>query len=173
MAYKKLSIPEIILFEPDVFYDERGFFYESYNELKFNEVLNNEVRFVQDNHSKSVKGVLRGLHYQTQPYEQAKLVRVIYGEIWDVAVDIRKNSKTYGSWVAETLSAKNKKQLWIPEGFAHGFYVLSDEAEVVYKVNQLYSKQHERVIHWSNNPFKIEWPITNNPVLLSKKDNNS
>lgn len=170
MSFKKLSIPEIILFEPDVFFDERGFFYESYNELKFNEVLNNEVRFVQDNHSKSVKGVLRGLHYQIPPYEQAKLVRVIHGEVWDVAVDIRQNSKTYGSWVAETLSAENKKQLWIPEGFAHGFYVLSDEAEVVYKVNQFYSKQHEKVIHWRNNPFKIEWPITNNNVLLSTKD---
>jgi dTDP-4-dehydrorhamnose 3,5-epimerase len=173
MAYKKLSIPEIILFDPDVFFDDRGFFYESYNELMFNEVVNDKVKFVQDNHSKSVKGVLRGLHYQATPYEQAKLVRVIQGEVWDVAVDIRQNSKTYGSWVAEILSAENKKQLWIPEGFAHGFHVLSDEAELVYKVNQFYSKKHERVIHWRNNPFKIEWPIKNNHVLLSKKDKDS
>ena len=171
MPFKKLSIPEIILFEPDVFFDERGFFFESYNELKLNQAVSREVKFVQDNHTKSTKGVLRGLHYQSFPNEQAKLVRVIEGEVWDVAVDIRINSYTYGKWVAEVLSADNKKQLWIPEGFAHGFYVLSDVAELVYKVNQFYSKPHEQTIHWRDNPFNIEWPILNNvQIILSKKD---
>ena len=113
---------------------------------------------------------MRGLHYQDSPYEQAKLVRVIQGEIWDVAVDIRKDSKTYGHWVAEVLSSLNKKQLWIPEGFAHGFYVLSDSADLAYKVNQFYSKEHEISIHWKNNNFCINWPIKDDIILLSDKD---
>ena len=113
---------------------------------------------------------MRGLHYQDSPHEQGKLVRVIQGEVWDVAVDIRKDSKTYGHWVAQVLSSENKKQLWIPEGFAHGYYVLSETAELVYKVNNFYSKEHEKTIHWKNNLFSIEWPIKNNIVLLSKKD---
>ena len=125
IRFKKLSIPEVLLIEPEVFKDERGGFFESYNQRDFDEVIGREIKFVQDNHSYSTKGVLRGLHYKSSPYEQAKLVRVIQGEVWDVAVDIRKDSKTYGAWVGEVLSADNKKQLWIPEGFAHGFYVLS------------------------------------------------
>ena len=172
IRFKKLSIPEVLLIEPEVFKDERGGFFESYNQRDFDEVIGREIKFVQDNHSYSTKGVLRGLHYQSAPYEQAKLVRVIQGEVWDVAVDIRKDSKTYGAWVGEVLSADNKKQLWIPEGFAHGFYVLSEAAELVYKVNQFYSKAHELIIHWRNNPFHIEWPILDNDqIFLSKKDN--
>lgn len=168
--FKNLSIPDLVLIEPQVFSDERGFFYESYNQKEFEKAINREVIFVQDNHSKSFKGVLRGLHYQDNPLQQAKLVRVIQGEVWDVVVDIRKESDSYGQWVAEKLSAENKRQLWIPEGFAHGFYVLSDTAELVYKVNNAYSKEHERTIHWKNNSFKIEWPIQNDLVVVSKKD---
>ena len=172
MNFIKLTIPEVVLFEPNIIEDGRGFFFESYNELDFFKAIGRNVKFVQDNQSRSVKGVLRGLHYQTSPYEQAKLVRVIKGSVWDIAVDIRKNSKTYGSWVSEVLSEDNKKQLWIPEGFAHGFYVLSDEAEVVYKVNQFYSKAHEQIIHWRDNPFNIKWPILDDDKLfISKKDN--
>lgn len=168
--YKKLSLPEIILIEPHVFEDDRGFFYESFNQKAFEKAINRKVIFVQDNHSRSSKGVLRGLHYQKDPYMQAKLVRVVQGEVWDVAVDIRKNSASYGHWVGERLSADNKKQLWIPEGFAHGFYVLSDFAELVYKVNQYYSKDHDQTIHWRENDFSIDWPIINGIVTLSKKD---
>ena len=172
IRFKKLSIPEVVLFEPKVYNDQRGFFFESFNQKEFEAAIGRSVTFVQDNHSKSSQGVLRGLHYQNAPFEQGKLVRVIQGKIWDVAVDIRKNSKTYGAWVGEVLSADNKKQLWIPEGFAHGFYVLSDEADLEYKVNQYYSKPHEQVIHWRENPFSIEWPILNNKqIFLSKKDN--
>ena len=167
---KPLLNHEVLLIEPEVFSDNRGFFYESYNADDFEKAVGRKIDFVQDNHSKSSKGVLRGLHYQEDPFQQAKLVRVVQGEVWDVAVDIRKESDTYGQWVAENLSAENKRQLWIPEGFAHGFYVLSETAELVYKVNHLYSKEHERTIHWKNNPFNIEWPIEDNLVLLSKKD---
>ena len=170
ITYKQLSIPDVFLIEPQVFNDERGFFFESYNQCEFENAINRKVTFVQDNHSQSSKGVLRGLHYQNPPFEQAKLVRVTQGKIWDVAVDIRKNSKNYGAWVGEVLSSDNKKQLWIPEGFAHGFYVLSDDAHLVYKVNQFYSKSHEQVIHWRDNPFNIEWPIHNKQIFLSKKD---
>ena len=167
---KPLLNYEVLLIEPRVFSDNRGFFYESYNADDFEKAVGRKIDFVQDNHSKSSKGVLRGLHYQEDPLQQAKLVRVIQGEVWDVAVDIRKESDTYGQWVAENLSAENKRQLWIPEGFAHGFYVLSETAELVYKVNHFYSKEHERTIHWKNNPFNIKWPIKDNLVLLSKKD---
>ena len=170
MIIKKLKLPELSLIYPKVFEDDRGFFYEAYNQTDFELAIGSKINFVQDNHSKSIKGVLRGLHYQVSPYEQGKLIRVIHGEIWDVAVDIRKDSKTFGKWVGETLSASNKKQLWIPEGFAHGFYVISDIAEIVYKVNKSYSKDHERIIHWQNNPFNIEWPIKDNLVYLSSKD---
>ena len=128
-----LKIPDVKLIEPDVFEDERGFFYESFNQQKFNEAIGQNITFVQDNHSKSSKGVLRGLHYQEEPFAQGKLVRVIAGDVFDVAVDIRKGSSTYGQWVSEVLSAENKKQLWIPEGFAHGFMTLSSYAELLYK----------------------------------------
>lgn len=168
--FKQLSIPGVLLIEPQIFNDERGFFFESYNQNDFEKAINRKVIFVQDNHSKSVKGVLRGLHYQDYPHQQAKLIRVIQGEVWDIAVDIRKESDNYGQWVAEILSAENKRQLWVPEGFAHGFYVLSDTAELVYKVNNFYSKEHEKIIHWKNNQFKIEWPIDDGLVVVSKKD---
>ena len=165
------KLTEVKIIEPKIFDDDRGFFYESYNQNDFNNAIKENINFVQDNHSSSTKGVIRGLHYQSPPFDQAKLVRVIYGEVWDVAVDIRENSKTYGAWVGEVLSANNKKQLWIPEGFAHGFYVLSEVAEMVYKANQFYSKDHEQVIHWRDNAFNIDWPILNNErILLSKKD---
>ena len=169
---KPLFIPDVVLIEPQVFNDERGFFFESFNQKEFNEVIRQKITFVQDNHSRSFKNVIRGLHYQEEPFQQAKLVRVIYGEVWDVAVDIRKNSPTYGLWVSEILSAKNKKQLWIPEGFAHGFCVLSEFAELTYKVNQYYSKEHEKTINWKDNKFKIEWPIDNTKAILSLKDKN-
>ena len=170
IKYKKLKIPDLLLIEPQVFKDDRGFFFESFNQKDFENAVGKNITFVQDNHSKSSQGVLRGLHYQSEPFEQAKLVRVIQGEVWDVAVDIRENSATYGQWCGEILSAENKKQFWIPEGFAHGFYVLSEMAELVYKVNQFYSKEHEKTLHWKNNPFNIDWPIKNQQVLLSPKD---
>ena len=168
--FRKLKIPDLLIIEPQVFKDERGFFFESYNQKDFENTVGKKITFVQDNHSKSSKGVLRGLHYQSEPLEQAKLIRVIQGEVWDVAVDIRDNSPTYGEWCGEILSAENKKQFWIPEGFAHGFYVLSESAELVYKVNQFYSKEHEKTLHWKNNLFNIDWPIKNQQVLLSPKD---
>jgi len=166
-----LPIPDLKLIEPNVYNDARGFFYESYNKKKFNELIGKDINFIQDNHSRSSKGVLRGLHYQLSPFEQGKLVRVVYGEVWDVAVDIRKNSNTFGKWVCELLSAENRRQLWIPEGFAHGFYVISNYAELNYKVNKPYSKDHEKTIHWRNNDFGIEWPLIKGlDVLLSNKD---
>ena len=169
--FKRLKIPDLLLIEPQVFNDERGLFFESFNQKDFEEAVGRkEINFVQDNHSKSSQGVLRGIHYQKEPFEQAKLVRVIQGEVWDVAVDIRDNSSTYGQWVGDILSAENKKQFWIPEGFGHGFYVLSETAELVYKVNQFYSKDHEKTIHWKNNSFNIDWPVKNHKVLLSQKD---
>ncbi|EGS5070174.1 dTDP-4-dehydrorhamnose 3,5-epimerase, partial [Escherichia coli] len=139
----KTEIPDVLIFEPKVFGDERGFFMESFNQKVFEEAVGRKVEFVQDNHSKSSRGVLRGLHYQKAPYAQAKLVRCVVGEVFDVAVDIRESSKTFGKWVGINLSAENKRQLWIPEGFAHGFLVLSDTAEFVYKTNNYYSKEHE------------------------------
>ena len=168
----KLAIPEVLILEPKVFYDERGYFFESFNDYEFSEAIGRKINFVQDNQSFSKKGVLRGLHYQEMPFAQAKLVRVLQGEVWDIAVDIRKDSTTYGKWVAENLSSENKKQLWIPEGFAHGFYVLSDFAEIIYKVNNYYSKAHEKIIHWENNKFNIKWPVEKSTITISGKDNN-
>ena len=164
--FKRLEIPDVVLIEPTVFGDNRGFFMESYN---FKEFASFGIKdnFVQDNHSKSTKGVLRGLHYQLKGMAQAKLVRVIRGEIFDVAIDIRKGSPFYGKWVAVRLSEENKKMLYIPEGFAHGFYVLSDVAEVLYKTTNFYSPKHERGIIWSDPDLKINWP-TNHPVLSEK-----
>ena len=169
MKATPLAIPEVILFEPTVFTDERGFFFESFNHKKFEEALGSSVNFVQDNHSKSTKGVLRGLHYQLPPMAQGKLVRVTQGEVFDVAVDIRKNSPTFGKWVGEKLSAENKKQLWVPEGFAHGFLTLSDTAEFLYKVTNFYSAEHERAIHWSDDSCNITWPELLK-VCVSDKD---
>lgn len=172
MKTTSLSLNDVKVIEPTVFEDKRGFFYESFNQQKFNEAIGKEVIFVQDNHSKSSRGVLRGLHYQKAPYEQGKLVRVISGEIFDVAVDIRKNSSNYGKWISITLSESNRKQLWIPRGFAHGFLVLSEFAEVVYKTDNFYSKENEITLPWNSHIFNIEWPIENSSCLImSDKDN--
>lgn len=170
MKVTSLKIPDVKLIEPDVFEDERGFLYESFNQKKFNEAIDQEIIFVQDNHSKSSKGVLRGLHYQDPPYAQGKLIRIVAGDVFDVAVDIRKGSPTYGQWLSETLSEGNKKQLWIPEGFAHGFLTLSGEAEFLYKTTNFYSKEHERTIHWKRNDFGIIWPDVTGEIITSNKD---
>lgn len=162
------SIPDVLVIEPDVFGDERGFFFESFNQEKFEEAVGKKVEFVQDNHSKSVKGVLRGLHYQLPPHAQGKLVRVVQGEVFDVAVDIRKSSPTFGKWVGEMLSADNKKQLWIPEGFAHGFLTLSDTAEFLYKTTNYYAPESECSIIWNDSTVGINWP--NEEPALSLKD---
>lgn len=168
MNATSLAIPEVIVFEPKAFGDERGFFFESFNQRVFNEVVGRQVQFVQDNHSRSAKGVLRGLHYQIlQP--QGKLVRVTQGEVFDVAVDIRKSSPSFGKWVGVTLTAENKKQLWIPEGFAHGFVVLSDTAEFLYKTTDYWAPEHERSLAWDDAALAISWPDTIKPIL-SKKD---
>jgi dTDP-4-dehydrorhamnose 3,5-epimerase len=164
------KIPDVKLIEPDVFEDERGFFYESFNQQKFNEAIGENITFVQDNHSKSSKGVLRGLHYQEAPFAQGKLVRLVVGEVFDVAVDIRKDSPTYGQWVSEVLSAENKKQLWIPEGFAHGFLTLSGYAEFLYKTTSYYSKRHEKTIPYNQTGFDISWPEIETEITLSQKD---
>jgi dTDP-4-dehydrorhamnose 3,5-epimerase len=171
MKIIKTEIPDVLIFEPKVFGDDRGFFMESFNQKIFNEAVGKDIHFIQDNHSKSSKNVLRGLHYQLQPYAQGKLVRCVVGEVFDVAVDIRKESKHYGKWVGVHLSADNKKQLWIPEGFAHGFFVLSDTAEFVYKTTNYYSPEHERSILWSDSDLNIEWPIDPDCLpSLSQKD---
>lgn len=168
MKATSLSIPEVILFEPRVFGDARGFFFESFNRRVFENAIGRTVEFVQDNHSRSVKGVLRGLHYQIQNV-QGKLVRVVEGEVFDVAVDMRRSSDTFGHWVGAHLSAENKRQLWIPEGFAHGFVVLSDTAEFLYKTTDYYSPAHERCLAWDDATVAIQWPLTEEP-LLSEKD---
>ncbi|MCX7183166.1 MAG: dTDP-4-dehydrorhamnose 3,5-epimerase [Nitrosospira sp.] len=169
MKVTPLNIPDVLLIEPQVFGDDRGFFYESFNQNKFEEAIGKKINFVQDNHSKSVRGVLRGLHYQLSPKAQGKLVRVIQGEVFDVAVDIRRSSPTFGKWAGEIISADNKKQLWIPEGFAHGFLTLSDTAEFLYKTTDFYSKDHEEAIQWNDKTIGIDWPMQE--VSLSSKDN--
>lgn len=167
MNAKPLAIPEVILFEPKVFGDDRGFFYESFNQARFEEAVGHAVSFVQDNHSKSTKGVLRGLHYQIQQ-PQGKLVRVAQGEVFDVAVDIRRSSPTFGKWVGALLSAENKHQLWVPEGFAHGFVVLSDTAEFLYKTTNYYAPAFERSIKWNDPDLAIDWTTDMTPVLSGK-----
>jgi len=162
-----LAIPDVVLIEPQVFGDERGFFFESFNQAQFEAAVGKPVRFVQDNHSRSVKNVLRGLHYQIQQ-PQGKLVRVMQGEVFDVAVDLRKSSKTFGQWVGEILSAENKRQLWVPEGFAHGFVVLSDTADFLYKTTDYYAPAHERCILWYYTTLQIEWPEGIHPILSTK-----
>ena len=167
MKVTPLTIPDVILFEPRVFGDQRGFFFESFNQARFEAAIGQQVTFVQDNHSRSVQNVLRGLHYQIkQP--QGKLVRVITGEVFDVAVDIRKSSPTFGKWVGVTLSAENKLQIWVPEGFAHGFVVLSEWAEFLYKTTDYYAPEHERVIRWDDPQLAIDWPIAIQPQLSGK-----
>lgn len=158
MKATPLAIPDVVLIEPKVFGDERGFFFESFNQAQFEGAIGKAVRFVQDNHSRSVKNVLRGLHYQIQQ-PQGKLVRVVQGEVFDVAVDLRRSSKTFGQWVGEILSAENKRHVWIPEGFAHGFVVLSESAEFLYKTTDYYAPTHERCIVWSDPDIGIDWPI--------------
>ncbi|WP_270656148.1 dTDP-4-dehydrorhamnose 3,5-epimerase [Aeromonas sp. Y293-4] len=163
------KIPDVKIIEPKVFGDERGFFFESFNQQQFEAAVGYPVNFVQDNHSKSSKGVLRGLHYQLPPHAQGKLVRCVVGEVFDVAVDIRKSSPTFGQWVGVHLSADNKRQLWIPEGFAHGFVTLSETAEFLYKTTNYYAPQSEGTIRWDDPQVGIEWPIEGE-VSLSKKD---
>ena len=167
MKATPLAIPDVVLIEPKVFGDERGFFYESFNQAQFEAAIGKPAQFVQDNHSRSVKNVLRGLHYQIQQ-PQGKLVRVVQGEGFDVAVDLRKSSKTFGQWVGEILSAENKRQLWIPEGFAHGFVVLSDTAEFLYKTTDYYAPAHERCILWNDPTLRIQWPDGVQPILSAK-----
>lgn len=162
------KIPDLKIIEPKVFGDERGFFFESFNQQQFEVAIGRTVTFVQDNHSKSSKGVLRGLHYQLPPHAQGKLVRCIAGEVFDVAVDIRKSSPSFGQWVGVHLSADNKRQLWIPEGFAHGFVTLSETAEFLYKTTNYYAPQSEGCLAWNDSQINIAWPIKN--VLLSGKD---
>lgn len=164
----RLDIPEVILLQPKVFGDDRGFFYESFNSRVFRDLTGFDTVFVQDNHSRSAKNVLRGLHYQIQ-HPQGKLVRVTLGEVFDVAVDIRKNSPTFGRWVGVFLSAENKTQLWVPQGFAHGFVVLSDYAEFLYKTTDYWYPEYERSIIWNDPDLSIEWPITGE-LQLAKKD---
>jgi len=167
MQIQTTNIPEVLIFEPKVFGDDRGFFYESFNERRFNELTGLDASFLQDNHSKSAKNVLRGLHYQIrQP--QGKLVRVVAGEVFDVAVDVRKSSPTFGHWVGVTLSAENKRQLWIPEGFAHGFVVTSESAEFLYKTTDYWAPEFERSILWNDPAIGIDWPITDAPLLSGK-----
>jgi dTDP-4-dehydrorhamnose 3,5-epimerase len=164
----KTVIPDVLIFEPKVFGDERGFFFESFNHKLFEEAVGYPVTFVQDNHSKSSKGVLRGLHYQLPPHAQGKLVRCVAGEVFDVAVDIRKSSPTFGKWVGVHLSGENKRQLWIPEGFAHGFFTISETAEFLYKTTNYYHPQSDRSILWNDESLSINWP--SNETILSKKD---
>jgi len=168
MKVTPLAIPDVVLLEPKVFGDERGFFFESFNQKAFEEATGCSPTFVQDNHSRSRKGVLRGLHYQLPPKAQGKLVRVVRGEVFDVAVDIRRASPTFGQWVGERLSEPNKQQLWIPEGFAHGFVTLSDTAELLYKTTDYYAPDLERCIRWNDRGIGIEWTVVDNPILSVK-----
>ena len=169
MQITRLAIPDVVLIEPKVFGDARGFFYESFNQRAFNEATGTHHQFVQDNHSRSSKGVLRGLHYQIEQ-PQGKLVRVVQGAVFDVAVDIRKSSPTFGQWVGAELSADNHRQLWVPPGFAHGFVVLSETAEFLYKTTDYYAPEYERCIVWSDPDLAIDWPDVGIDPLLSAKD---
>ena len=167
MKVERLAIPDIVMIEPKLFGDDRGFFFESFNHKRFEEVISRRVSFVQDNHSRSVRGVLRGLHYQIKE-PQGKLVRVIAGEVFDVVVDLRKGSQTFGRWVGDILSEANKKQLWIPEGFAHGFVVLSESADFLYKTTAYYAAQYERCLAWNDPTLKIDWQIQETPIVSAK-----
>lgn len=167
MKATPLAIPEVVLIEPKVLGDDRGFFFESFNARAFEEATGLKRNFVQDNHSKSSKNVLRGLHYQIkQP--QGKLVRVVQGEVFDVAVDLRKSSQTFGQWIGVHLSAENKKQLWVPEGFAHGFLVLSETAEFLYKTTDYYAPEYERSLLWCDPLLGVKWPLVGEPKLAAK-----
>ena len=170
MKVTALSIPDILLIEPKVYKDNRGFFFESFNQATFEKETNLSPTFVQENHSRSNKGVLRGLHYQLPPKAQDKIVRVVNGEIFDVVVDIRKGSSTFGKWIGEILTDKNKKQIWIPQGFAHGFMAISESAEVVYKTTEEYAPIYERCIRWDDPKLNIDWNLKGLNPLLSNKD---
>ena len=169
MKVTACAIADVLLIEPKVFGDARGFFYESFNQRAFNQATGLDLAFVQDNHSKSAQGVLRGLHYQVNT-PQGKLVRVVAGEVFDVAVDIRPDSPTYGQWVGEILSAQNQRQLWIPPGLAHGFVVLSESAEFLYKTTDYYAPEHERCLAWNDPTLAIKWPPMDCVPQLSAKD---
>ena len=171
MNVEALFLPEILLVEPKVFEDSRGFFFESYNQLQFEKETSLSPVFIQENHSHSKRSVLRGLHYQLPPKAQDKLVRAVQGKVFDIAVDVRKKSPTFGKWVGEILSDKNKKQLWIPQGFAHGFFVLSETAEVAYKTTAFYNPKYECCINWNDSDLNIDWPLIEKPII-SKKDTN-
>lgn len=170
MNVTRMAIPEVLLIEPKVFGDTRGFFYESFNQKAFNEATGLDLPFVQDNHSRSAKGVLRGLHYQLPPHAQGKLVRVVRGAVFDVAVDVRKSSPTFGQWVGMELSEENHRQFWVPPGFAHGFAVLSESADFLYKTTDYYAPSHERCIAWNDPAIGVQWPDIGMAPLLSAKD---
>lgn len=169
MKVTPTSIPEVLVVEPKVFGDARGFFVESFNQKAFDEAVGRHVDFVQDNHSRSAIGVLRGLHYQIQK-AQGKLVRVVRGAVFDVAVDMRRSSQTFGQWVGVELSEENHKQLWVPEGFAHGFLVVSQAADFLYKTTEYYSPAHERAVRWNDRDINVEWPMIGASPVLSDKD---
>ena len=168
MKAQRLAIPDVILIEPQVFTDDRGFFFESYNARAFELATGLVVDFVQDNHSRSLRGVLRGFHYQLPPRAQGKLVRVVQGEVFEVAVDIRRSSPTFGKWVGATLSAANKRQVWIPPGFAHAFLTLSESADCLYKTTDYYCPEAERCIAWNDPDIGVQWPIDTVPQLSAK-----
>ncbi|MFY1896603.1 dTDP-4-dehydrorhamnose 3,5-epimerase [Achromobacter xylosoxidans] len=167
MKATPLAIADVLVIEPKVFGDARGYFYESFNQAAFDAVVGRKVAFVQDNHSRSARHVLRGLHYQIRQ-TQGKLVRVVEGEVFDVAVDLRQSSPTFGKWVGAILSEENRRQLWVPEGFAHGFVVLSDYASFLYKTTDYYAPEHERTIKWDDPSIGIEWPFEGAPILSAK-----
>jgi len=170
MKVTPMALPEVLILEPRVFGDERGFFLESYNRRAFNDAVGYDVDFVQDNHSRSARGVLRGLHYQMPPNAQGKLVRVTHGCVFDVAVDVRRGSPRFGRWVAAEISSSNHRQFWIPPGFAHGFLVLSETADFLYKTTNYYSQEAERSVRWDDKTLAIEWPELAAPPILSAKD---
>lgn len=170
MQATPLAIPDVVLIEPKVFGDSRGFFFESFNQKAFNKATGTNHQFVQDNHSRSSQGVLRGLHYQVPPRSQGKLVRVTRGAVFDVAVDIRKDSLTFGQWVGALLTQDNQRQLWVPPGLAHGFLVMSESADFLYKTTDYYSPEHERCIRWDDPQLAIAWPVLEVAIQLSAKD---
>lgn len=164
------ALPEVLIIEPKVFGDARGFFFESYNARTFREAVGLDVSFVQDNHSRSARGVLRGIHYQLPPFSQGKLVRVVQGRVWDVAVDLRRHSPTFGRWVGVELSEENQRQLWVPPGFGHGFVTLSDSADFLYKTTEYYAPSHDRAVRWDDPELAIDWPLDGLVPQLSAKD---
>lgn len=168
MLLTRTLIPDVFVLEPKVFDDERGYFFESFNQKVLNQLIGQEVQFVQDCHSKSRRNVLRGLHFQLPPKAQGKLVRVVHGEVFDVAVDLRQNSQTYGCWVGQILSADNRKQMWIPPGFAHGQLTLSETSEFLYKTTEYYAPEHERCIRWDDPSLGIDWPLEVSPILSAR-----